>query len=116
MNLRSRFHMNMKIDIADVKLEWLNRRTLVLISIFAHAANKSDGKIIDLRAGDVLNQISSLAKSSNNEELLSIYKRIKREIKLSLAPENASARDAEDIVKASTLEENKVTNKRQLPH
>ncbi len=82
--------MNKKIDISDVKIEWLNKRALVLISIFAHAANKSCGEVIDLRDDDVLSQVLAIAKSSGNAELADIYQRIKREIKLSLSEGSAS--------------------------
>jgi hypothetical protein len=58
--------MNKKIGLSDVKIEWLNKRALVLISIFSRAAHKMESQVID------------------------IYNRIKREIKVSLSEENIS--------------------------
>jgi len=89
--------MNKKIDISDVKTEWLNQRALVLISIFSVAANKAGGHIIDLRADDVLKHISTLAKNSNNAELFSIYQRIKREIRVSLSEANISIETGKEV-------------------
>lgn len=76
--------MNKKIRLNDIKIEWLNKRALVLISIFSTAAYKQERVVIDLRASDVLDQISTLVKTSGNNELASIYQRIKREVRLSL--------------------------------
>ena len=86
--------MNKKIGLSEVKIEWLNKRALVLISIFSHAANKEEGHVIDLRADDVLCKISALIKVTENAELHDIYKRIKREIKVSLSTSNPSTKAA----------------------
>jgi hypothetical protein len=91
--------MNKKIGLSDVKIEWLNKRALVLTSIFANAANKMGNHTIDLRSDDVLSQVSDLAKTSGNAELLDIYNRIKREIKISLSEEHASAEAAKEVAK-----------------
>jgi len=96
--------MNKKIDISDVKIEWLNKRALVLISIFAHAANKSEGKVIDLRAGDVLGQVSNLAKTTDDSELIGLYQRIKREIKISLSEENATTEATQEVSKLAVYD------------
>jgi hypothetical protein len=93
--------MNKKIGLSEVKIEWLNKRALVLISIFAHAAYKSEKHIIDLRAEDVLSQVSSLVKASNNAELTSLYKTIKREIEVSISDQNVSPKVAKEVAKLS---------------
>jgi len=97
--------INKKIGLSDVKVEWLNKRALVLISIFSHAANKSGGNIIDLRADNVLCQISSLARTSNNAELIDIYQRIKREIKVSLCESNSSREAAQEVSKLAVYDD-----------
>jgi hypothetical protein len=93
--------MNRKIGLSEVKIEWLNKRSLVLISTFAQAANKLENYIIDLRSDDVLSQVSRLMKKSNNAELISIYNKIKREIKISLSKGNVSPEAAKEIAKLS---------------
>jgi hypothetical protein len=93
--------MNKKIGLSDVKIEWLNKRALVLTSIFANAANKMGNHTIDLRSDDVLSQVSDLAKTSGNAELLDIYARIKREIKVSLSEKHASAEAAKEVERLS---------------
>jgi len=35
--------MNQKIGLCNIKIEWLNKRAIVLISIFASAANMIEG-------------------------------------------------------------------------
>ena len=77
--------MNKKIKLNDIKIEWLNKKALVLISIFSTAAYKQERVVINLRASDVLDQISALAKQSDNAELKGLYQRIKREVRLSLS-------------------------------
>ncbi len=77
--------MNKKISLNDIKVEWLNKRALVLISIFSTAAYKQERVVIDLRANNVLEQVSSIAKTSGNAELASLYQRIKHEVRLSLS-------------------------------
>jgi len=84
VNVTGLWDMNKKIRLDEIKVEWLNKRALVLISIFATAAYKQERVVIDLRASDVLEQVSSIVKSSNNAELNSLYQRIKREVRLSL--------------------------------
>ncbi len=96
--------MNKKIGLCDVKVEWLNKRALVLISIFAHAANKNNGTVVDLRADDVLCTISEIAKTSDSAELASIYQRIKREIKVSLSEAETSEQAAREVAKLSVFE------------
>lgn len=108
--------MNKKIDISDVKIEWLNKRALVLISIFAHAANKSCGIVINLRDDDVLSQVLALAKSSDNAELVDIYQRIKREIKVSLSEAYASVEATQEVDKLSVYEISDKPQSRQQHH
>jgi hypothetical protein len=96
--------MNKKIGLSDVKIEWLNKRALVLTSIFAHAANKLENHVIDLRSDDVLSQVSDLAKTSGNAELLDIYDRIKREIKVSLSEKNTTVEAAKAVAKLSVYD------------
>ena len=93
-----------KIGISEVKLEWLNKRALALISIFAHVANKSCGEVINLRDDDTLSQVLALARSSNNAELIDIYQRIKREIKVSLSKRHASEEATQEVNKLSIYE------------
>jgi len=107
--------MNKKIGLSEVKIEWLNKRTLVLISIFAHAANKMEDHVIDLRTDDVLSQISDLAKTSGNAELIDIYDRIKREIKVSLSKENSSAKAAKEVAKLSIYDSPAKVHNRYRP-
>lgn len=94
-----------KIDLSNVKVEWLNKRALVLISIFAHIANRDENVVIDLRADDVLNQLSSLSKSSDNEELSQLYKKIKTQIKLSMVDTRLSDEAAQQVARASVEQE-----------
>jgi len=108
--------MNKKADIYNVKIKWINRHTLVLISTFTHVANKSDGTVIDLRADNVLSQISSLAKTSCNEELLNIYRRIKREIELSLRDKNTSIETTKEVTKTAGHDALFTTDGRRLLH
>ena len=96
--------MNQKIGICDVKVEWLNKRSLVLISIFASAANKLEGKTIDLLSEDVLSRICALAKETDNAELIDIYKRIKLEIKKSLSEINANNEASQEVAKRSVYQ------------
>lgn len=90
--------MNKKIKLNDIKIEWLNKKALVLISIFSTAAYKQERVVIDLRASNVLDQISALVKQSGNAELKSLYQRIKREVRLSLS----EAKLEDDEVQASS--------------
>lgn len=94
-----------KIDLSNVKIDWLNKRALVLISIFAHIANRDESVVIDLRADDVLKQVSSLAKSSSNEELSQLYKKIKTQIKLSMVDTRLSDEVAQQVAQASVEQE-----------
>ena len=94
-----------KIDLSNVKIDWLNKRALVLISIFAHIANRDENVIIDLRADDVLNQVSSLTKSCDNEELSELYKKIKTQIKLSMVDTSLSDEAAQQVSQASVDQE-----------
>lgn len=93
--------MNQKISICDVKTEWLNKKALVLISIFASAANKLEEKPIDLLSEDVLKSVCALAKQTNNSELIDIYQRIKLEIKKSLTEINVIKEASEEVAKLS---------------
>ena len=94
-----------KIDLSNVKIDWLNKRALVLISIFAHIANRDENVVIDLRADDVLNQVSLLTKSSDNEELCELYKKIKTQIKLSMVDTRLSDEAAQQVAQASVEQE-----------
>jgi len=94
-----------KIDLSNVKIDWLNKRALVLISIFAHIANRDENVIIDLRADDVLNQVSSLTKSCDNQELSELYKKIKTQIKLSMVDTSLSDEAAQQVAQASVDQE-----------
>ncbi len=94
-----------KIDLSNIKIDWLNKRALVLISIFAHIANRDERVIIDLRADDVLKQVSSLTKSSDNEELSQLYKKIKTQIKLSMVDTRLSDEVAQQVARASVEQE-----------
>ena len=94
-----------KIDLSKVKIDWLNKRALVLISIFAHIANRDENVVIDLRADDVLKQVSSLTKSSDNEELSQLYKKIKTQIKLSMVDTRLSDEVAQQVAQASVEQE-----------
>jgi len=96
--------MNKKIGLSDIRIEWLNKRALVLTSIFAHAANKMENHVIDIRSDDVLIQVSKLAKTSGNAELLDIYDRIKREIKVSLSEEHASPEATKEVAELSVYD------------
>jgi len=97
--------MTKKINLSNVKVDWLNKRALVLISIFAHIANKDESGVIDLRAPDVLKQVSSLAKTSGNDELTGLYEKIKTQIKLSMVDANLSSEAAQQVAKASVDQE-----------
>lgn len=108
--------MNKKIDISDVKIEWLSKRAIVLLSIFAHAAKKSEGHIIDLRAVNVLSQISDLVNASDNDELFDIYQHIKRAIKVSLSEENVSVETAQELAKLSAFDSAIKSQNRHRPH
>ena len=94
-----------KIDLSKVKIDWLNKRALVLISIFAHIANRDENVVIDLRADDVLKQVSSLTKSIDNEELSQLYKKIKTQIKLSMVDTRLSDEVAQQVAQASVEQE-----------
>ncbi len=94
-----------KIDLSKVKIDWLNKRALVLISIFAHIANRDENVVIDLRADDVLKQVSSITKSSDNEELSQLYKKIKTQIKLSMVDTRLSDEVAQQVAQASVEQE-----------
>jgi hypothetical protein len=106
--------MNKKIGLSDVKIEWLNKRALVLISIFAHAANKSGGHVVDLRSKNVLCQISSITKQSNDPELLDIYQRIKRGVKVSLSERRASINQMKEISVLASIDNYDHNSEQQL--
>ena len=97
--------MTKKIDLSNVKIDWLNKRALVLTSIFAHIANKDENVVIDLRADDVLQQVSSIAKTSGNEELSELYTKIKTQIKLSMVDTSLSDEAAQQVAQASVEKE-----------
>ena len=89
--------MNKKICIEDIKIEWLNKRSLVLISIFTHALHKHNGVVIDLRAPDVLAQVSDQARKTQNLELQDIYRQLKKQIRVSLADAAHNDHSAEEL-------------------
>ncbi len=93
--------MNQKIGLCNIKIEWLNKRAIVLISIFASAANKIEGGSINLTDDDVLSKISYLAKTSGNAELLGLYKQIKHQIKISLSEANSCKDASQEVAKLS---------------
>ena len=103
--------MNKKIKLNDVKIEWLNKRALVLISIFSTAAYKQERVVIDLRASSVLDEISALVKRTDNTELKSLYQRIKREVRISLREVNLEDDDVLAAESKSSKQEAKSTVK-----
>lgn len=92
---------DMKIGLNDIKVEWLNTKALVLISIFASEANKLENIIIDLRRDDVLKQVSSVANSSEELKLKELYAHIKKEVKMSLYTASKNKRFGHDVTQLS---------------
>ena len=89
--------MNKKINLSNIDVSWLNKRALVLISIFAHVAHKEENTIIDLLSEDVLNQVSSLVKSTNNAKLVDLYAHIKIQIKMSVVDAKSNTKTSEQV-------------------
>lgn len=95
----------MKIELGDIKTEWLNTKALVLISIFANEASKLENVTINLRSNDVLQQISIVAKSSQHTSLMQLYSNIKREVKMSLYNATKNERFSEAVSELQTSPE-----------
>jgi hypothetical protein len=95
----------MKIEMSNIKIEWLSTKALVLISIFASAASKRENKIINLREENVLQNISDIAKASDHAELKQLYTRIKHELKMSLYNATKNERFAHDVMQLTGSEE-----------
>jgi len=93
--------MNKKIGLSDIEITWLNKRSLVLISIFAQIAHKEENTVINLRSKDVLKQISNLVKKSNNKKLADLYISIKRQIKLSVVDASLNTETSEKVAKVT---------------
>lgn len=89
----------MKIELSNIKIEWLSTKALVLISIFASAASKRENETINLRSDNVLQHISDVAKSSEHAELKQLYSRIKQELKMSLYNATKNERFAHEVMR-----------------
>ena len=88
----------MKIELSNIKIEWLSAKTLVLISIFASAASKLENVTINLRSDNVLQDVSDVAKASDHAELKQLYTRIKHELKMSLYKATKDERFAQEVM------------------
>lgn len=92
----------MKIELSDIKTEWLNTKALVLISIFANEAFKLEHITVNLRSNDALQQISIIARTSQHTSLKQLYSNIKREVKMSLYNATKNERFAEEVAGLQT--------------
>lgn len=87
-----------RINIRDVKVNWLNVRCLTLISKYVQEANKNDGVVINLRDPDVLQQVMEHAKQTNSEQLRNLYMNLRMELRFNLSEQSV----AEQIAAEST--------------
>lgn len=79
-----------RINIRDVKVNWLNVRCLTLISKYVQEANKNDGVVINLRDPDVLQQVMEHAKHTNSEQLRNLYMNLRMELRFNLSEQSVA--------------------------
>lgn len=92
--------MSNKIDIRNVKMEWLNSRCLAQVTKYAKLAHDYDGIVIDVRDDGVLGQIRDHVGQTDDRGLMAVYSRIKREIKACLADPSLSKEVLEEAIPA----------------
>ena len=66
-----------KIDIRNIKMDWLCSRCLMRISNYAKLAHDYDGTVIEIQSEEVLGQIRDHVVNLDNIELKLAYEKIK---------------------------------------
>lgn len=85
-----------KINIRDVKVNWLNVRCLTLLSKYVQEANSSEDVVINLRDPDVLQQVMEHAKETHDEELRHLYMNLRMELRFNLSEESVALQIASE--------------------
>ncbi len=73
--------MAYKINISDLALSQLNAACLTQISKFAVALEQLDGRVLELRGKDLMQEVVQIAKSTDDVVLQTLYHGLKQEIK-----------------------------------
>ena len=87
-----------KIDIRNIKMDWLCSRCLMRISNYAKLAHDYDGTVIEIQSEGVLGQIRDHVVNLDNIELKLAYEKIKVEIKNRLGDPKLSDEISEEII------------------
>jgi len=72
----------MKISLRDVELSQLNNTSLTLVAKYARLLKASEGVELKLQDKDILVNISKSARSTENEELITLYRHLKKEVRI----------------------------------
>lgn len=83
-----------KVNIANIKLNQLDAKSLIWMSKISRALKKNDGVIINLQSKDVLNAIVVASKRSNNTEVHALYTQLKRSLRAHI---NSKQFDAQQL-------------------
>jgi len=75
----------LKIHTSDIPTSWLNARCRNLISKYALIAFRHDGRVFDLRSDKILSELSKHSKTTNHQQLKTIYQQLKDELRTVLA-------------------------------
>jgi len=72
----------MKIRLRDIQLNQLNNKSLTLVAQYARLLRSTSGESLKLNDRDILIKISESARSTDSEELVSLYKELKKEVRV----------------------------------
>lgn len=72
----------MKIHLRDIQLSQLNNKSLTLVAKYARVLRVKEGITLKLQDKDILMRVSQTARSTENEELQSLYKELKAQVRI----------------------------------
>ena len=72
----------MKIRLRDIKLSQLNNKSLTLVSKYARLLKAKEGVHLKLQEPDILIKISDSARATDDDNLINLYKEIKKEVRV----------------------------------
>jgi len=72
----------MKIRLRDIQLNQLNNKSLTLVAQYARLLRSTSGLQLKLHDRDILVKISKNARETDDQELISLYKELKKQVRI----------------------------------